>query len=303
MNNGSQSQQPTEPPEVLAQRLVTGSCFILGLIGLLWLDTRIGSVEVGSWRFPPGLLIALVGCLVATLASIEITHVAKAQGLLINKPLTAIATVAVMISTWLSASLPTEFDAAIPLTIIALSMVVSLLLFSRGKKVEHAFASTAVVMLAMIYIGVLSGFLLLIGSDISIWMIGGVALVVKSCDIGAYFTGRAIGKHKLIPWLSPGKTVEGLLGGIVASMAAALILDALLDFPLAWWWVLIMGAILAVTGQAGDLTMSLFKRGAGLKDSSSLLPGLGGVMDVIDSLLLTAPLAWWMLRLSLQDCS
>tara|TARA_Y100000589_G_scaffold312871_1_gene333646 strand:+ start:419 stop:1285 length:867 start_codon:yes stop_codon:yes gene_type:complete len=288
---------------VLAQRLVTGSCFILGLVGLLWLDTRIGSVAIGNWQLPPGLLIAVVGVLVATLASIEITQIAKAHGLLTNKPLTAVATVAAMLSTWLSASLPIEFDAVVPLTIIALAMVASLLIFSRGRKVEHAFASTAVVMLAMIYIGVLSGFLLLIGSDISIWMIGGVALVVKSCDIGAYFTGHAIGKHKLIPWLSPGKTVEGLIGGIAASMAAALILDALLDCPLAWWWVLIMGAVLAVTGQAGDLTMSLFKRGAGLKDSSTLLPGLGGVMDVIDSLLLTAPLAWWMLRLSIQDCS
>ena len=288
---------------MLAQRLATGSCFILGLIGLLWLDTSIGSVSIGGFHLPPGLLVALVGCLVVALASIEILHVAEANGLVTNKPLTAIATVAVMLATWLSGSLPEAFDATVPLTIIAIAMVASLLIFSRGRKVETAFASTAVVMLAIIYIGVLSGFLLLIGSDISIWMIGGVALVVKSCDIGAYFTGRAIGKHKLIPWLSPGKTIEGLVGGIIASMAAALILDAMLGFPLEWWWVLIMGAVLAVTGQAGDLTMSLFKRGAGIKDSSSLLPGLGGVMDVIDSLLLTAPLAWWMLRLSLCDCS
>lgn len=285
---------------MLAQRLATGSCFILGLIGLLWLDTSIGSVAIGQWQLPSGVLIALVACVVVSIASIEITQVAEANGLLTNKPLTVVATVAVMLSTWLSTALPVEFDAVIPLTIIALVMVASLLVFSRGKQVEHAFASTSVVMMAVIYIGVLGGFLLLIGSDISIWMIGGVALVVKSCDIGAYFTGRAIGRHKLIPWLSPGKTIEGLVGGIVASMAAAFILDALLGFPLAWWWVLIMGALLAVTGQAGDLTMSLFKRGAGLKDSSSLLPGLGGVMDVIDSLLLTAPLAWWMLRLSLQ---
>ena len=154
-------------------------------------------------------------------------------------------------------------------------------------------------MLSVVYLGVLSGFLLLIGADISVWMIGGVALIVKCCDIGAYFTGRAIGRHKLIPWLSPGKTVEGLIGGILASMIAAIILNAALGSPLDWWWVLIMGGILAVVGQAGDLTMSLFKRGAGLKDSSTLLPGLGGVMDVIDSLLLAAPVAWWMLRLSL----
>lgn len=286
---------------MLAQRLVTGSCFILGLIGLLWVDARMGPISIGSFGLPSGLLVALVGCVVVALASVEIMHVAEANGLVTNKPLTAVATVAVMLATWLSGSMPEQIDAALPLTIIAMSLVASLLIFIRGRKVEIAFASTAVVMLAVVYLGVLSGFLLLIGSDFSVWMIGGVALVVKSCDMGAYFTGRAIGKHKLIPWLSPGKTVEGLAGGIVASMAAALILDSMLGFPLAWWWVLVMGAVLAVTGQAGDLTMSLFKRGAGLKDSSSLLPGLGGVMDVVDSLLLTAPLAWWMLRLSLCE--
>ena len=221
---------------MLAQRLVTGSCFILGLIGLLWVDARMGPISIGSFGLPSGLLVALVGCLVVALASVEIMHVAEANGLVTNKPLTAVATVAVMLATWLSGSMPEQIDAALPLTIIAMSLVASLLIFIRGRKVEIAFASTAVVMLAVVYLGVLSGFLLLIGSDFSVWMIGGVALVVKSCDMGAYFTGRAIGKHKLIPWLSPGKTVEGLAGGIVASMAAALILDSMLGFPLAWWW-------------------------------------------------------------------
>tara|TARA_B100002051_G_C16635781_1_gene585829 strand:+ start:113 stop:979 length:867 start_codon:yes stop_codon:yes gene_type:complete len=284
---------------VLAHRLATGSCFIIFVVGLLWLDATMGAVPIGSWSLPPGLLLAGAGSILVGLGSLELIRIAATTGIKTNATLTIGTTVCVMLATWLSSSLPEMFDATIPLTIIVIAFVASLLQFSRGRCVEHAFASTAVVMLSAIYLGVLSGFLLLIGADISIWMIGGVALVVKSCDIGAYFTGRAIGRHKLIPWLSPGKTIEGLFGGIVGSMLAALILNLALGSPLAWWWVLIMGGVLAIVGQAGDLTMSLFKRGAGVKDSSTLLPGLGGVMDVIDSLLLAAPVAWWMLRLSL----
>ncbi|MEE2908257.1 MAG: phosphatidate cytidylyltransferase [Planctomycetota bacterium] len=284
---------------MLAKRLVTGLCFIIALVGLLWLDAWLGPVKVGNWSFPPGLILAGVGAVLVGLGSCELTRIAAVAGLQTDALLTASASVAVMLATWLSASMPVDFDSTVPLSIIVLALVASIIRFSHGRKVDHAFAASSVVMLSVVYLGVLSGFLLLIGAEISIWMIGGVALVVKCCDIGAFFTGRAIGRHKLIPWLSPGKTIEGLVGGILASMIAAIVLNALLGSPLAWWWVLIMGGVLAVVGQAGDLTMSLFKRGAGFKDSSSLLPGLGGVMDVIDSLLLAAPVAWWMLRLSL----
>ncbi|MCH2133285.1 MAG: phosphatidate cytidylyltransferase [Phycisphaerales bacterium] len=284
---------------MLAQRLVTGLFFILGLLGLLWLDASVGAVAIGNWSLPPGLFLAILGGLVVALGAFELTAVAAAAGIRTDARLAAMASVVVMLATWLSSSLPEDFDATVPLTVIAITLVTCLLRFSHGRQVQDVFAATAVVLLCVVYLGMLSGFLLLIGADISIWMIGGVALVVKACDMGAYFTGRAIGRHKLIPWLSPGKTWEGLIGGMATSMLAAFILDAALGFPLAWWWVLIMGAILALVGQAGDLTMSLFKRGAGLKDSSSLLPGLGGVMDVIDSLLLAAPVAWWMLRLSI----
>jgi len=109
----------------------------------------------------------------------------------------------------------------------------------------------------------------------------------------------SIGRHKLIPWLSPGKTVEGFVGGIVLAMIVAVIANWLLASEgytaLPVGMALLLGLLLAVFGQAGDLCMSLLKRDAGIKDSSAILPGMGGVMDVLDSLLLAAPIAWLML--------
>jgi phosphatidate cytidylyltransferase len=285
--------------DVLIHRLITGLTAILLIIGVLWLDAWMGPVMIGEWSLPTGLLLAILGCLMVSLGARELCVIAAASGIRTSPGFNAIACVLVMLATWLTASnLPADLATALPLTVLAITLIGSLLWFSRGQEVQGVFASTAVVMLSTIYLGMLSGFLLLVGAESSVWMIGVVALVVKSCDIGAFFTGTAIGRHKLIPWLSPGKTVEGLLGGIAASMLAAFILNIIWDSPIDWWWALTMGAMLAIVGQAGDLTMSLFKRGAGVKDSSALLPGLGGVMDVVDSLLLTAPLAWWLIRMT-----
>jgi phosphatidate cytidylyltransferase len=134
-------------------------------------------------------------------------------------------------------------------------------------------------------------------------------LVVWSGDIAALYTGRAIGRHKLAPKLSPGKTWEGSFGSLAGSLAigAALyvglqhvdhlpqLLRSLeihpLDGPL-WHWLL-LAALLNVAAQLGDLLESALKRGAGVKDSGRLLPGHGGVLDRIDALLLAAPLLWY----------
>lgn len=117
--------------------------------------------------------------------------------------------------------------------------------------------------------------------------------VTKSSDAGAYFVGKLVGRHKLIPWLSPGKTWEGAFGGIVAAtlVAAACLrwgfpgdpsIGSLPPTPL---WAMALGPVLAVSGMAGDLTESLIKRLSGVKDSGNWLPGLGGVWDVTDSLI------------------
>ncbi len=106
----------------------------------------------------------------------------------------------------------------------------------------------------------------------------------------------------MIPWLSPGKTWEGLAGGVVAAVAVGVGLATASRWlepadRICIWVGAVCGAIFAVVGQLGDLTMSLFKRGAGIKDSSKILPGLGGVLDVMDSPLLVAPVAFWMLEM------
>ncbi len=127
--------------------------------------------------------------------------------------------------------------------------------------------------------------------------------VTKSTDAGAYFSGKTLGKHKLIPRLSPGKTREGAVGGIltativafgclqwlfpaVAGAAAGPVATPSIpgiDQPL--WGALVLGPLLALTGMVGDLAESLIKRDSGAKDSGNWLPGLGGVWDVTDSLI------------------
>lgn len=127
-----------------------------------------------------------------------------------------------------------------------------------------------------------------------------VVLVCKIGDIGAYFTGVAFGRHKLIPHISKGKTVEGSLGGIAASCLAAWLLSPWLLEPevkLGLAAVLGVGILLNLTTQTGDLIESLLKRRCGVKDSSNLLPAHGGILDLIDSLLFSFPAYFLVLTL------
>jgi phosphatidate cytidylyltransferase len=114
-----------------------------------------------------------------------------------------------------------------------------------------------------------------------------LVLLIAAADIGAYFGGRRFGRHKLAPRVSPGKTWEGLAAGLLAALLVAAAMARLLDFPaLPWLAVCLVVVLLSVVG---DLLESMFKRRAGLKDSSALLPGHGGVLDRIDSLTAAGP--------------
>jgi len=130
-------------------------------------------------------------------------------------------------------------------------------------------------------------------------------LLTWASDIGAYFVGRAFGRRKLIPSVSPGKTIAGAVGGLLASIVVAwiyvrFVLQPVGQLTLSPVGVIVFGLVVSVAAQVGDLFESLLKREAGVKDSSRLLPGHGGILDRFDSLIFVLPVAYllvgWLLR-------
>ena len=134
------------------------------------------------------------------------------------------------------------------------------------------------------------------------WLLLYAVFAAKFTDIGAYLVGCAIGRHKLIPRISPGKSWEGVFGGVlVGTLVGTLYVWGLRDVfaPLGLTWprALPLGLVLSVCAVVGDLTESLFKRAANVKDSGGVVPGMGGTLDVLDSILFTAPAVYLFLRL------
>lgn len=121
-----------------------------------------------------------------------------------------------------------------------------------------------------------------------------ILLLVWATDIGAYFAGRRFGKHKLAPAISPGKTWEGLAGGMLAAGTVSALGVFYSPFPHNFLQGFALGCILATVAQGGDLFESWLKRRAGVKDSGSLIPGHGGILDRVDGLIFTVPLFAWL---------
>ncbi len=146
---------------------------------------------------------------------------------------------------------------------------------------------------ATFYVPFLATFVaLMLAAGDGAWRVLTFLLLTVVSDTGAYAVGWRFGKHKLAPNISPGKTTEGLGGAIAFSMAAgALCMQFLIDGG-SWWQGLLLGLAVAVTATLGDLGESMMKRDLGIKDMGTLLPGHGGIMDRLDSLLPTAPVVW-----------
>lgn len=168
-------------------------------------------------------------------------------------------------------------------------------------RLDAALGRIAATVLAVAYLGVGSALVLAIRDDFRMGVPGLILFLaaVKGTDIGAYFTGSAIGKHKLIPWLSPGKSWEGLFGGLATAAGTSMLVVWAFGMDLSLGAAAAFGAIIGAIGQFADLCESLLKRSADMKDSGALVPSFGGVLDIIDSPLLAAPVAFWLLRLML----
>ena len=120
-------------------------------------------------------------------------------------------------------------------------------------------------------------------------------LVVFACDTGAFAVGRLVGRHRMAPRLSPNKTWEGAAGGLAASVGAALLVGLAFDLAVPLWQQALIGAVASVAAQVGDLFESALKRAANVKDSGSIMPGHGGILDRMDSILFALPAVFYML--------
>jgi phosphatidate cytidylyltransferase len=176
-----------------------------------------------------------------------------------------------------------------------------------GRAVLRLALATFVTLYPGLFVALLASLRFLHGNAWGMAALVSVVFVVKISDTCAYAAGKTWGRRKMSPHLSPGKTIEGGIGALVgAALSAWLYFDLMLPAAIrgaetasSWWSSMVYGVVVALAGMVGDLAESLVKRDCGRKDSSRWLPGLGGILDILDSLLFAAPtaLVCWLLRL------
>lgn len=183
------------------------------------------------------------------------------------------------------------------LILVALIAVVLIACTLRGAPFDKMMASSGATILGVLYVVLLGGHLVAVRTGfeqpLSADLLSFFFLLIMGSDTGAYYVGRAFGKHKLAPSISPAKTWEGAAGGLAASLVMAIIAHYWFFQDLPLRWALPLAAAMSMLGVLGDLTESALKRGAGAKDAANILPGHGGLLDRLDSLLFNAPLIYY----------
>jgi len=187
-----------------------------------------------------------------------------------------------------------KFSNVVPVLIafnLVVSGMLSLLKFASDKDAPWLVAKQ---IMGLIYIPLFLSYLVLIrnGQDGILWIYF-LLVVVFAGDIGALYAGSFLGRHKLCPAVSPGKTIEGSVGGLIVNLGAGAIFKYFFLSAYSWGLSLLFFISVGIAGQIGDLFESELKRSAGIKDSGGILPGHGGILDRIDALLFAAPVAWF----------
>lgn len=185
--------------------------------------------------------------------------------------------------------LPNTVELNLPKTDIVIVYVIIMLFFTVLSKNRFTFDEVGFTLIAMLYLTI--GFFFFMETRLeSLAYVFYLLIVVWSTDTGAYFTGRALGKRKLWPDISPNKTIEGALGGIVFACVFGYIFQVIHPLPIPKHLMLTATVFLSMAGQIGDLVASAYKRHYDVKDSGKLLPGHGGILDRMDSLLFVFPI-------------
>jgi phosphatidate cytidylyltransferase len=295
---------------LLRWRLISAAVILTILLTLVWLDYQGVLFGVaGAWLLP--ILLA-----VSILATAEVLSLLRAKGhqpigwLVYAGNLLIPATAALPVVCELAGRAPPANSPLGPFgwPLIALALAAAAIFVGemvRFQKPGTAIVDTALAIFTLVYIGLLTSFwaLLRLHHD-NAWGLTALVstlVIVKTADVGAFAFGRNFGRTKMMPILSPGKTWEGAIGGIatacVTSWAffayiAPSIVGSAAYQPPSLIAASLYGLLLAIAGTIGDLAESLLKRDMERKDSSTWLPGLGGVLDIIDAVLFAAPIAW-----------
>ncbi len=301
---------------MLKWRLLLGALIVASLAGLCVLDARadVPGTEAGL----PGAFLMPVLLVLTVLATQEVLRLAAAAGI---RPIAwpvYTGNLLLVFAQWLPAFylyLAAQFKwhelsffefvlAGSRSPLWALAVAVLMIFAGEMRRYEQpggTLVKISVGIFSLVYIGLMFTFAVQIRL---FWGVGAVAawiITVKMGDIGAYTVGRLFGRNKMSPTISPGKTVEGAMGALLFAVIGSWIsfngivqwappyVDVMPGQPSGW---LVFGLLMGCVGMLGDLAESLLKRDVGCKDSSAWMPGFGGVLDILDSLLLSAPIAW-----------
>ncbi|MFC1979963.1 phosphatidate cytidylyltransferase [Chloroflexota bacterium] len=186
-----------------------------------------------------------------------------------------------------------KYDFLTPLLLTSAVILSLICLLFLTQKTE-AFVSWAWTMAGILYIGWLLSYLVALrGLDDTGGWVFFALFTTFGCDTAAFFVGRALGRHRLAPYISPGKTWEGAVAGVFGAMIMSLVLVMLLNLPIGYGMTIVLSLLVSILGQFGDLIESLLKRNVGVKDSGKLLPGHGGFLDRIDSIVFAGVVVYY----------
>lgn len=270
-------------------RVTLGAAMLAAFAGILSLD----------YAFDSDLGLGCLGIVAGSIGLWEFYDIAGKKGVSPLRVAGLLGGILVFLACWLEArrGMGFSFDPAL------LFLIILLLFLQQGltRELEGAIKNVSVTFFGILYVSFLLAFAMAIRhlpGGKGLVAVLAILLMAKGADIGGYFIGRSFGKHRLSPSISPNKTIEGALGGLLFSTAIAVawsLSPKLGILPLTW--AIPFGLLIGTASITGDLAESIIKRDAGVKDSGGLIPAFGGMLDIIDCTLTSLPVGYYLLVL------